>query len=152
MPRIYIAATPPGPCCVSSITILGEAPAKSRTSESKRLSSSSADSALTDAGTSCMFSSRLRAVTVISSSPCDSACVSVLVSCALTNVAGYKIIAAVVSSRVIFIPFIMIIPLQKRAHDLFAIPPAVGVVYAPIFRMPHLLVIDKQILLKAQVI
>jgi hypothetical protein len=46
----------------------------------------------------------------------------------------------------------MIIPLQKRAHDLFAIPPAVGAVYAPIFRMPHLLVIDKQILLKAQVI
>jgi hypothetical protein len=75
-----------------------------------------------------------------------------LVSCALTNVAGYKIIAAVVSSCVIFIPFIMIIPLQKRAHDLFAIPPAVGAVYAPIIRMPHLLVINKQILLKAQVI
>jgi hypothetical protein len=61
-------------------------------------------------------------------------------------------IAAVERSRVIFIRSIMIIPLQKRAHDLFAIPPAVGAAYAPIIRMPHLLVIDKQILLKAQVI
>ena len=148
MPRIYTAATPPGPCCVSSITMLGEAPAKSRTSESKRFSSSPADNALTDAGTSCMFSSRLRAVTRISSRPPDSACVSMADSCALASDAGYIAIAAVVSSRAIFTRSIMNIP-----------PPKVGVCFArhtlcgcrglrSNFRMPHLFAIDKQILLE----
>jgi hypothetical protein len=44
---------------------------------------------------------------------------------------------------VIFIRSIMIIPLQKRAHDLIAISPTDVAIYAPCYRMPHLLVIDK---------
>ena len=84
MPRIKIAATPPGPCPVSSIMRLGEILARSMRSRAKVRSISVWLIALTAKPTSCRLSVCFRAVTTISSRPPSCALMSGAAIIALT--------------------------------------------------------------------